>query len=346
MASYADVVWNASQYKLNEMMNMPEFKAKPSAALSIFMKNTNFLVPASERERMWNQKPSDTTAVTLKTLDKQSITTGSARAHDHTGSINDGSTATASYTTYSADFKYSIKQADRHVFSLGEEIAAQIRSAAIALNSSIETALVSSLDTNRSQSVISLTPQSGTWDATNYWFGVANSEDDFYPQRIQAFMYEQYYTGNFDVLNNIGAAIRFAQIAQQGQGNQTNLGWQIPGLNSVTSTAFANETGYNYMSYIVPEGTIGILPWIPKANREGFGDPFQNGGGYSTMMDPLGSGLEFAVHQYATGSDTSSAGGEVQDVTVQVELSVDLAPIYAPMSTANATPVYKTGLLQ
>lgn len=345
MPNYADSVWNAAQYKLDEMMNKPEFKAKPSAALSVFAKNTDFLIPASERERMWNQKPSDTTAVTLKTLNKQSITTGSARAHNHTGSINDSSTATASYTTYSASFKYSIKQADRNVFGLGEEIAAQIRSAAIALNSSIETALMSSLNTNRSQSVVSATPQSGTWDGTNYWFGVANGEDNFYFQRIQAFMYEQYYTGQFDLINNIGASIRMGQVAQQGQGNATNLGWQIPGLNAVTSTAFANETGYDYMSYIIPEGTIGILPWIPRLNREGFGDTFANGGSYSTMVDPLGSGLTFAVHQYATGSDTSSAAGETQDVDVQVEMSVDLAPVYAPMSTANASPVYKVGLL-
>jgi len=345
MASYADVVWNAAQFKLDEMMNKPEFKAKPSAALSVFMKNTDFLVPASERERMWNQKPSDTTAVTLKTLDKQSISTGSARAHDHTGNINDGSTATASYTTYSATFKYSIKQADRHVFSLGEEIAAQIRSAAIALNSSIETALMSSLNTNRSQSVISTSPQAGTWDNTNYWFGVSQTEKDYYFQHIQAFMFEQYYSGQFDLVNNIGASIKMGQIAQQGQGNATNLGWQIPGLNAVTSTAFTNETGYDFMSYIVPEGTIGILPWIPVQNRTGFGDTFQNGGSYSSMLDPLGSGLTFAVHQYAAGSDTSSAGGEVQDVSVQVELSVDLAPVYAPMSTSNASPVYKVGLL-
>lgn len=345
MASYADVVWNAAQFKLNEMMNMPEFKAKPSAALSVFLKNTNFLVPASERERLWNQKPSDTTAVTLKTLDKQSITPVSERAHNHTGNINDGSTATASYTTYAAKFTYSIKQSDRHVFSLAEEIAAQMRSAAIALNSAIETALVSSLDTNKSQSVISLTPQSGTWDATNHIFGVANGYADFYFQHIQAFMAEQYYAGQFDLINNIGAAIKMGQIAQQGQGNATNLGWQIPGLNSVTSTELANEDGYDFMSYIIPEGTVGILPWIPMVNRSGFGNVFQNGGSYSSMPDPLGSGLTFAVHQYASGSDTSNAGGETQDVTIETEISIDLAPVYAPMSTANASPAFKTGLL-
>ena len=50
----------------------------------------------------------------------------------------------------------------------------------------VETALVSSLDTNRSQAVVSLTPQAGTWDSDNFWFGVANDEKDFYFQRIQA----------------------------------------------------------------------------------------------------------------------------------------------------------------
>jgi hypothetical protein len=345
MASYADSVWNAAQYKVSEMMQAPEFKAKPSSALSVFLKNTQFLVPASERERLWNQKPSDSTSVTLKTINKQTISTGSARAYDHSGSINDSSTTTASYTTYSAAFKYSIKQADRNVFSLAEQVAAQIRSGAIAINAAIETALVSSLDTNKSQSVISATPQSGTWDATNHIFGVENTNSDFYFQHIQAFMEEQYYTGQFDLINNIAASIQMGRIAQQGQGNATNLGWQIPGLSGVTSTGITNESGYEHMSYIVPEGTIGILPWIPTLNRQGFGDTFQNGGSYTTIADPLGSGLTYAVHQYASGADNQSAAGERQDVDVEVEMSVDLAPIYAPMSTSNASPVFKTGLL-
>jgi hypothetical protein len=345
MANYTDSVRAATNYELDAMMQMPEFKVKPSAALTAFTANTQFLVSDEEVKTQWNQKPSDSTTVTVKTLNKQSTTNASARAAAHTGSINDSSTANATYTIYAQKFKYSIKQADKDFFSLGKMIAAQYRSAFIDWHERVETALISSLDTNRSQAVISALPQSGTWDASNYWFGVANGEDDFYPQRIQAFMQEQYYGGGLSVINNMGAAIRFAQIAQQGGGNQTNLGWQIPGLKSYTSTGFANESGYDYMSYIFKEGTIGILPWIPKLNREGFGDVFQNGGRYSTMQDPLGSGLTFAVHEYATGAD-NAASAETQDIDIQVEISCDLAPIYAPMTTANASPVYKVGLLQ
>lgn len=345
MSDYTDSVLGAAKYKLDEMMLKPEFKVKPSAALTAFLQNTNFLIPASERERQWNQKPSDSTTVTIKTLNKQSTSDASARAAAHTGNINDSSTVNASYTIYAQKFKYSIKQADKDIFNAGEMLAAQFRSAFIDWHERVETALISSLDTNRSQAVVSVTPQSGTWDASNYWFGVANGEDNFYFQRIQAFMKEQYYPGELSIINNIGASIRMAQIGQQGQGNATNLGWQIPGLTSYTSTGFANESGFEYMSYIFKQGTIGILPWIPTLNRQGFGNIFQEGGLYSTMSDPLGSGLTFAVHQYANAADNATPA-ETQDIDIQVEISCDLAPFYAPETTSNANPVFKVGLLQ
>lgn len=346
MANYADSVWNAAQYKLSEMMNKPEFKHKPSAALSVFLKNTNFLVPASERERMWNQKTSDQQTVSTYNLEKQTVALGSARAYNHTGAVADSGTADLSYTTYSRKFKYSMKRADRNVFSTAEMVAAQLRSAAIDLHAGVETALMSYLNTNKTQSVISATPQSGAWDATNYLFGVLAADKTQYFQYLKMFMKEQYYGGSFDVINNIRAQAQAQYLGQQGQGNATNLGWQIDGMNMVASTEFTNATGYDWMSYILPEGSIGILPWIPQLNRQGFGDTFMNGGAYRTIADPLGSGLTFAVHEYATGADNESAGSETQDIDIEVEVSIDLAPLKAPMSTANLTPIIKAGQLQ
>lgn len=346
MANYADSVWNAAQYKLNEMMNKPEFKHKPSAALSVFLKNTNFLVPASERERLWNQKTSDQQTVSTYNLEKQTVALGSARAAAHTGAVGDSGTADVSYTTYARKFKWSIKRAGRNVFDTAEMVAAQVRSAAIDLHAGIETALMSYLNTNKTQVVVSATPQSGEWDATNYLFGVLNADKDQYFQYLKTFMFEQYYGGTFDVINNVRAQANAAFLGQQGAGNQTNLGWTIDGMNMVPSTELANATGYDQMSYILPEGSIGILPWIPQENRSGFGSTFQNGGVYRSIPDPLGSGLTFAVHEYATGADNESNGAETQDVDIQVEMSIDLGPVKAPMSTSNLTPIVKAGLLQ
>jgi hypothetical protein len=346
MANYADSVWNAAQYKLSEMMNKPEFKHKPSAALSVFLKNTNFLVPASERERLWNQKTSDQQTVSTYNIEKQTVALGSARAAAHTGAVGDSGTADVSYTTYSRKFKYSIKRADRNIFSTAEMLAAQVRSASIDLHAGIETALMSYLNTNKSQVVIGLNPQSGEWDATNYLFGVLNADADQYFQYFKTFMSEQYYGGTYDVINNVRAQANAMFLGQQGQGNATNLGWQIDGMNMVASTELANASGYDQMSYFIPEGTIGILPWIPSLNRQGFGDTFQNGGVYRSLPDPLGSGLTFAVHEYATGADNENNGAETQDVDIQVEISIDLGPVKAPMSTSNLTSIFKGGLLQ
>lgn len=346
MANYADSVWNAAQYKLDDMMQKPEFKHKPSAALSVFLKNTNFLVPASERERLWNQKASDQQTVSLYNLEKQTVALGSARAYDHSGAVGDSGTADVSYTTYSRKFKWSLKRGDRNVFSNAELVAAQLRSAAIDLHAGIETAIMTYLNTNKSQAVISATPQSGTWDATNYLFGVAAADRDQYFQFLKMFMKEQYYSGMFDVINNVRAQARAQYLGQQGQGNSTNLGWQIDDMNMVASTEFSNASGYEWMSYVIPEGTVGLLPWIPEINRSGFGDTFQNGGAYRSLPDPLGSGLVFAVHEYASGADNDSAGSETQDVDVEVEISVDLAPVKSLMSTSNASPIFKAGQLQ
>ena len=346
MANYADSVWGAALYKLKEDMLKPEFKYKPSTALTVMKRNSEFMIPASQREAMWKQKSSDSQTVTIKSLEKQTASVGSARAYDHTGAVGDSGTVNLSYTIYSRSFKYSLKRADYNVFSQGEMTAKQILSAAIDLHSDIETAQMAYLNTNKTQVVVSATPQSGVWDGTNYLFGVANTDANQYFQWLKMFMREQYYKGNFDVINNVRAQGNAQYLGQQGQGNATNLGWQIDGMDMGASTEFANVSGYDQMSYIIPQGSVGLVDWIPALNRAGHGDVFQNGGKFSTMPDPLGSGMTFAVHQYATGVDNDSAGSETQDVDIQVELSVDIAPFKAPMSTSNLTPIVKAGLLQ
>jgi hypothetical protein len=137
----------------------------------------------------------------------------------------------------------------------------------------------------------------------------------------------------------------FQQLAnyliQQGQGNSENLFWQLDGLMGFNSQEIAT-VGYTGSGYIFEEGTVGIMPWIPKLNLDGYQDEV---GKYFSIPDPLGSGLTFAVHEYKARADNHAAAGERQDVNVEVEISVDLAPVIAPMSTANASPVFKAGWL-
>lgn len=346
MASYSTARWSAFQFKVDELMQKPEFKKNPSPALMKFKENSSFLIPASEKERVLGVKQTDQDTVEINLINKQSISTTAARAATHTGSINDSTKETLSFTTYAADFTYSKKSANRTIWEEAEMVSAQIISASIALHSSIETALMTKLNTEKNQSVVSLTPRSAVWDATNFIMQIALSDYDLWMQRTKGFMRENYYRDN--MIETIVDETLFQKgeyLIQQGQGNGTNLSWQSAGVNASVTNDLTLDDGYKGMGYAFPLGSIGLMDWIPPLNRQGYGERSSNDGLYTSIPDPLGSGLVFAVHEYSERADNESAAGETQDVNFNIEISVDIAAVIAPMSAANASPVYKFGVL-
>lgn len=345
MADHSVARFKAAIYSLNEKMKAPEFKRKPSAALMKFLKYRDMLVSTEDLNSQLMRKRSDQDTMEIKLLNKQSITTGSARAYDHTGSKNDSRAKTVSFSTVSANFTYSIKEADRVVWNEVDMIVAQMWSAFIALHSSIETTMLANLNTNKSQVIVPTTPVSGDWDSTNYIFGVLNGDYDVYLQKIKGFMRENYYEGGmYEVLFNEALYQKAESILQQGAGNNTNLAWQGMGIDALVSQELTTDSGYLGMGYIFEPGTIGVLDWIPEKNRTGFGDPFKVGGLYTSMPDPFGTGLNFAVHQRAVAADNDSGSGETQDINIHTEISIDLAPIVATTSTSNESSIYKFGV--
>ncbi len=347
-ANYTDAALNTAIYKgVPELMNKAEFKAKPSATLMKYLKNTQFLIPATEMERALAIKATDTQTVKVNLLNKQATTTISARATAHTGSINTSRVQTASFTIYGGKFKYSVKGAERNIWELSDQIAAQIHSAAIAIHSAIETALLARLSTYKSQVVISASPRSGTWDGTNYILGIAQADKSYWMQKIKGFMREQYYTGQFDAVVDETLMQEFERIANQGAGNSQNLAFQVGGVTPSVTEELSLDASYDGQGYIFPVGSIGILPWTPPLNKTpgGYGSSGEAGGFYTTIPDPLGSGLTFALHQYKTGADNQSAAGQTQDIDIQMEMTVDLAPVEANTSTSNEYPIFKFGIL-
>lgn len=345
MANYADARWGAFQFKLNQIAQRPEFKFKPNPGIMMFLDGGNLLVPASERERILGVKQSDQSTVEINILNKQSVPVTNARSYNHSGNKNDSTKETVTFTTYAGGFKYSIKSADRDIFALGEKVAVQLRSTMIDIIAAIESAMITKLNTEKSQVVNSLTPRSGTWDATNYVFQVSKADEKRFMQRVEGFMFEQYYRGNYNALFDSYLFQESSFLVQQGQGNNANYGFQFSKTTFDQSVDIVVPDGYQGAGYIWEPGTIGVTPWIPALNRQGFGNTFQNGGLYTTIQDPFGLGLTFAVHERAAGADNQSTDGETQDVDIFVEVSIDIAPIVATMSTANASPIFKFGVL-
>lgn len=345
MADYSTQRWDAFKYKLNAAMSAPEFRKSPAPTLMTLLGNTNFLVPASEMERILGTKQSDQDTVAVKILNKQNISVTNARAAAHTGSKNDGTSVNATFTTYTANYGYSLKEADRTIWELAEIQSKQILSAIIALHEDIETGLVAWMNTNKSQVVQSITPRSCGWDNVNFKAVITNSDYSRWMQRIKGFMREQKYKGVYQAVIDEVLYQEGEYLVQQGQGNSTNLGWQAMDLNGDVSQNITVDVGSTGSGFIFPFGTVGILPWIPKLNRMGFGDAGANGGFYTTLQDPFGTGLTFAVHERYVAADNHSTSGETQDVNVFVEISVDLAPLKALMSTSNASPIFRFDVL-
>ena len=346
MADYSDALLSAALHTLNERMQRPEFRKKPSAALTAFQKSGEFLIPATAREEMYQTKKSDSQTAEIHLLSKRSASTITARAYNHTESNGDSIKETLTFATYGAKFKYSLKQADRSFWALAEQISADIRSAFIAIHAQIEAAAIAKLAADKSQVVKSLSPSGGTWDATNFIFQVANANGKTFLEKVRSFMVQQYLQDDTELIHSPGLNSIVNYVLNQGVGNAENLAWQAAGFSGSYNSVDLSEAGYEGIGYAFPFGSIGVVDWIPSLNRAGNRvDPFAVGGAYGTIADPFGSGLTFALHQYAAGADNQSGAGERQDVNIYGEITCDLAFVVAPESTANQSAVYKVGLL-
>lgn len=345
MANYSDALLPAALHKLTELMQRPEFRKKPSAALTAFQKSGNILIPATERERVNEVKKSDSQTAEIHLLTKTTRTPVTARAYNHTEGVDDSTKESLSFATYGAKFDYSLKQADRTFWSLAEQLSASIRSTFIAIHTQIEAAAIAKLAADKSQVVKSITPSGGIWDATNFVFQVANAKSNTFLEKVRNFMVQQWYQDDIELIHGPGLNSIVNYVLAQGAGNGENLAWQANGFSGSYNSVDLVESGYEGIGYAFPFGSIGVVDWIPSLNKAGTKtDPFSVGGAYSTIQDPFGSGLTFALHQYAAAADNHGAAGERQDVNVYGEISIDLAFVVSPISVANDSPVFKVGL--
>jgi len=348
MAYFTEQRRDAIDYLMQGEMAKPEKRVKPAPALMLALMNKGGLIPQNEEARVLGSKAEDQQTVNINIMNKQSMAVAAARTYNHTGSVGDGSQLELSFTTSAVKFKYSMKQGERLDSAIGTQLFANaLLDGAIALHEKIETDFITFMTTNKSQVATSPSASIGVWNGTDYIFEVAAADSDRFIQKMKAFMRKNKYNyGGYQAIFDQTMYDEASYIAQQGGGNQTNLGWQLNNMDFMESIELAPDAAYSGTSLILPAGSFSALSWIPQMNRRGFGDPGQNGGEYSFITDPLGSGLQFAVHMYYEGADNESTYGNTQDVDVQVEMSVDMAPFHALLSTANASPIFEASLLK
>jgi len=337
MANYTATQLLSARFRFDKQFERPEMRPKPNPVMMSLLKNSEVLVPELD-----SIKNSDQRTKATHILNRASTSSGTARTHSHTGSVGDSTLANMTWVTRTRYFKMSVKMGDRNEETWQQMFANRVLSSIMDLHTDIETYMVAWLNTNRSQVVKSLTPKNVSWDASNYLAKVTNANKNFFAQYGKSFMRQQWYDWELDA---IADPLIYAMIQQQyaqGPANDTNLGFQFAGIEFLESIDdLTNPTGVQGSAYLIPKGTVGIVPWIPSANRNNVKEGIYE---YSSIPDPLGTGLTFAVHRYTAGADNSSTFGETQDVNQFYEVSIDFSAVKGMISTSNETPIFKIGL--
>lgn len=315
-----------AQTMVSDKYKQPEMRMKPAPAFSLLSANSNILIVGAE-----TLKTRDDRAIEAHLLSRTKRSSGSARAYDHTGTIDDSQKITLTWTTKSDKFAISLKLLDKSVFDFNTVLSNKFEQACMNVLEDKETEAIAYLVAQRATQQPTL--KGATFNSTNDAVEIAGADDKKFFQKLRSIARQNYFGGQLDVIADSLMAVNAEFLAAQGAGNATNYGYQFMGLNIAESIELADANYADGVVLAMPSGTVGALNWIPKQNRNGWGDYNSSVGGYGTFSF---MGYQFAVHGYAARANTSSSNGDVQDVTMEFEVSLD--------SSLNAAPLdYTTG---
>jgi hypothetical protein len=340
MANNALSLLVTAQALLTNKYAAPEMRHKDYAITRILLANSDVMVPNALELKTSDQRAVEAYAFIKPTSDP--VTTRHATGAATASAFGDTQKVALSWVTRGQLFKASMKMADRNYMTAAAMLSNRMEAAWIHLLDTIEALNAAYLGTNKSQVQAGSDGELGTWDSSNYVWQIDNLNKNWFFQYIQSMMAINNYSGMMDFIADPVAFAISQQLAAQGSGNSTNTQFTIGDLKIAQSTSLAPVSGYQGYGYIIPSGTVGLLTWVPKANRENRATRLQT---YTTMNDPFGLGITGALHIYENKADNSIAGGELQDENVEYELTVDLSGVKAPLSVTNETTIFEAALL-
>ena len=335
-----------AQTKVISRFSQNEQRQRSNPALTMALRNSNILTPGSAQDlRKREDRP-----VEFYIMKRNKRAAGNARTHNHTGNRGDSVAIGVTWQTYSDTHSISLKQMDNNIFSFEEALAQGFYDCIANIKRDIETDNIDFLTAQRTQ--INNATAGGTFNAVDHVWEVAQQDQRQFFQIGKSVMGENDYKGMYDVIVSPRMAIDAGWYLHQGTGNDNNTAFQFTDLNIAPSADLSDPDYLGGISLWMPAGGFAVLPWIPKQNRSGHGDYNTVLGGYGTISDgdisqqgADPSILTYAVHGYTERADTSASNGNSQDDLMQFEVSVDIARVLSPLSTANESVVYEMAQL-
>lgn len=336
MANYAASVLAEAKLILGQRYASPEKRLKSSGVIGSFLKNTKIALPEVGTLRTKEERPEKGYF-----FNRSKRTATGARSFNHTGTVGDSSEVAFTYTTFRDVASTSLKRSDNNLFNDAQLLANELDNMFKNIHEAMDSAALNKLVT--SKSLINAATKNGKFDTVTGVFEIHPDKISRALQNAKSMIRQNYYSGGVDAILDPVFFAEAEYLASQGTMNATNYGFQLSGLNVSEAVGF-NDAGYPAgLGLFIPEGTIGAIDWIPRQNREGKGDYESVLGGYGSIVDPF-TGLTFAVHGYSQRADTSLAGGDVQDVVTEWEISVDMSFNNSPLSVATESTIFEVGI--
>lgn len=356
MADYVASALLPFQARINKKYNAAELRELQNPILRNALGYADLLAGP---DKVADIKQSDKRAVYTYYLKRMAATNGTARAFAPTGVQADSGQVTLSWVTFSETLAQYMQVGYDNVFDDVTLLDHQIMDKQRILRERIGTYIVQQLHNGRTQTAYSATLGAGgtdatknmAWNGTNFAFeNPATTLSTFFQNAANVMDQNKYY-GKFDVIADPVIYRQAEFLRAQGPGNYQNLSFQFARYNpdgimlhSVLGTSVA-ENYPNGCGIVLPYASFSTIPWIPKINRDTWGNYSEYNGGFGTIVDGTGLPITYAVRAWTQKVDGSSNGSVTQTVQVNMELSVDIAFNTAPISTSGETPVYEFGQL-
>jgi hypothetical protein len=339
MANFSTANLVVAQTILQDRYGKAEMRMKPSPAFQLLAGNQDFLVADAKTLKTRDDRPIEAHLFT-----RTKRTPGTSRTHNHTGTLDDSQKVTLSWQTKTDTTAISLKLLDKSVFEFNEVLANKLEQCMMNIIEGYETATLSYLQAQRSQYSAALI--SAAFNATNDTVEIAAADKARFYQILKSVMRQNKHSAQLDVIADSLLFIDGEYQAAQGAGNSANTAFQFNGLNIVESIELADSNYTDGLALAMPSKSVCALTWIPKQNREGFGDYNSSVGGYGAIADPWGLGLTFALHGYAERADTSGTNGDKQDVLMNFEVSLDVSYNKSPLSGSdNESVIFQAGIV-
>lgn len=312
-----------AQTMVSDKYKAADMRMKPAPAFELLTRNDNFLIVAADTLKLRDDRP-----IEAHLLARTKRATTSARSYSHVGTIDDSQKVTLTWTTKKDVFAISLKLLDKSVFDFDTVLANKFHQACMNILEDKETEAIAYLRASRA-TVQPAGLKGGSFNTPFTAVDIIAPTSASFFQRVKSIMKQNFFSGNLDIIVDANLMIAAEYLQAQGSNNGQNLQYQFPNLRIVESVELSDSNYANGIALAMPGEAVAALNWIPKENRNGWGDYNEYTGGYGTFMF---MGYQFAVHGYSQRADTSLTNGDAQDILMQFEVSLDTSYNKSPLT--------------